>query len=153
MVNKWRRKRGFNLYFVVSVLVHSLTIALALFFLSCGVGAWWLQSYERTVNEHFRSFPWSVLSTVRSALLQNIPGFQSQMVTPDGESAALKVAWLIRIVSVFGLYRVLKQKYGRSVRKWARRERKKLEKQKRRGAIVPIRNEFQSEPNHQQGAD
>lgn len=153
MVNQRRRKMPFNLYFVVSALGHSVTIALALLLLSCFGGALWLQSDERTVNEHFQSFPWSVLSTVRSAALQNIPGFQSQMVTPEGESAALKVAWLIRIVLVFGLYRILKEKYEPRFKKRARGENKKVGKHNRRGAIVPIHTEIQSPQNHQQGAD
>ena len=142
-----RRKIAFNLFLFVSALRDSMMIALALSFLSCCAGAVLLKHYEQIVNENFQSFPLAVWSTVQ----QSIPFFQSRMITPDGESAALKVAWLIRGVFIFGIVRIFKKKYERRFQEWMQSEQ--LKKQVRKGIAVPIRTEIPSERIDQQGAD
>jgi len=110
----WFSDMTFRQFFIALLLGHSLIISLVLFGLACCGGALWLQQYEGSVNEGFRSFPISVWSTIR----QTLPFSHSQMITPQGELQGSIVAWTIRLVFAFGIVRALKEKFGPLLKRW-----------------------------------
>ncbi len=96
---RWRRFEPRLGRLIDTVLHHRLSLASVLLGACYCLGALWLQHLESGVNEAFRSFPMSVLSTIR----QSVPLLQSQMITPEGQSQGRIVISLISLAAVFFL--------------------------------------------------
>ncbi len=95
----WRRVGPKFGQLLVAVLRHRLSLASAVLGACYCLGALWLEHLESGVNEAFRSFPMSVLSTIR----QSVPLLQSQMITPEGQSQGRIVISLISLAAAFFL--------------------------------------------------